>query len=84
MPLPHEEKEEHWDSQLHSPTRTKLDVPRWVHYRPSYDLDLLSGLDEDMDWEEKCFFNFEGDFMWDMRERIPSKENTFWQEELLA
>ncbi|XP_064259730.1 uncharacterized protein LOC135289806 [Passer domesticus] len=82
--LPHEAKEEHWDSQLHTPTSTKLDLPRWVYNRPSYDLDLLSGLDEDMDWEEEIFFSLEGHDMWDMRERIPSKESPFWKEVLVV
>lgn len=84
MPFPHEAKEEHWDSQLPTPTSTKLDLLRWVHNRPSYRLDLLSGLDEDMDCKEECFFNLEGDDIWDMRERIPSNENTFWEEEFVA
>lgn len=76
MPVPQEAWEEHWDSQLDTPTSTELDLPRCVHNRPSYELHLLSCLDKDMDHE--------GDDMWDMRERIASKETTFWEEELKA
>lgn len=84
MSLLHEAWKEDWDSQLHTPTSTKLDLLRWMHNRPSYNQDLLSCLDKDMDWEDKCFFSLEGDDMWDMRERTTSKKTTFWEEELVA
>lgn len=79
MLSPHKAWEEHWVSQLHTPTSAKLDLPRWIHNRPSYDMDLSR-----LDWEEESFFNFEGNLMCDMRERITSKETAFWEEELMA